>query len=138
MPGAGVPHRCRPRGSPPRCVERWRSTRHPARGAEVVHAVVPRGGAELLPLRGRRPGAAQQVQVLAEPGDVQAQLAAADVEVLSDRVEEAVQRLVGLVRRTGGDDREAVRARLLELFSVLDPQDPRVLAGRRALANALF
>ncbi len=74
----------------------------------------------------------------AEPGDVAAQLAAADVEVLSDRVEEAVQRLVGLVRRTSGDEREAVRARLLELFSVLDPQDPRVLAGRRALANALF
>ena len=74
----------------------------------------------------------------AAPDDTAAQLAAADFEVLGDRVEEAVDRLVGLVRRTSGEEREAVRARLLELFAVLDPQDPRVLAGRRALANALF
>ncbi len=74
----------------------------------------------------------------AAPDDVSAQLAAADVEVLSDRVDDAIARLVGLVRRTAGDEREAVRTRLLELFAVLDPEDPRVLTGRRALANALF
>ena len=74
----------------------------------------------------------------AAPDDVPAQLAAADVEVLTDHVDEAVGRLVPLVRSTSGDDRDAVRARLLELFAVLDPTDPRVVAGRRALANALF
>ena len=74
----------------------------------------------------------------AAPTDVDAQLAAADLEVLGDRVEQAVDRLVGLVRATAGDEREQVRARLLELFSVLDPEDPRVVAGRRKLANALF
>lgn len=74
----------------------------------------------------------------AAPDDVPAQLAAADLEVLADRVEEAVARLVGLVRRTAGEERDAVRTRLLELFAVLDPEDPRVLAGRRSLASALF
>lgn len=74
----------------------------------------------------------------ATPDDIPAQLAAADIEVLADRVEDAVGRLVALVRATAGDDREAVRGRLLELFAVLDPEDPRVVAGRRALANALF
>jgi len=43
-----------------------------------------------------------------------------------------------LVRRTDGDDRTRARDRMVELFAVLDPADPRVTAGRRALANALF
>ena len=72
------------------------------------------------------------------PDDVDAQLAAADLEVLADRVDEAVARLVGLVRRTEGDDRTRARDRMVELFAVLDPADARVTAGRRALANALF
>ncbi len=72
------------------------------------------------------------------PDDVDAQLAAADLEVLADRVDEAVTRLVGLVRRTADDDRARARDRMVELFAVLDPADPRVVAGRRALANALF
>ncbi len=72
------------------------------------------------------------------PDDVAAQCAAADLEVLADRVDEAVARLVGVVRRTSGDERLAARDRLVELFAVLDPADPRVVAGRRALANALF
>ena len=74
----------------------------------------------------------------AAPDDLAAQLAAADVEVLSDEVDEAVTRLVALVRGNAGDERDLVRNRLVELFAVLDPTDPRVVAGRRALANALF
>lgn len=72
------------------------------------------------------------------PDDVPAQLAAADLEVLGDQVEQAADRLIALVKRTEGDDRNAVRARLLELLAVLDPQDPRVVTARRSLANALF
>ena len=72
------------------------------------------------------------------PGDVPGQLAAADLEIIADHVDEAVARLVALVRTTVDDERDLVRTRLLELLSVLDPQDPRVVAGRRALANALF
>ncbi len=74
----------------------------------------------------------------ADPSDVDANLSAADLEVLADRVEQAVARLVGLVRVTAGDDRERVRTHLLGLFSVLDPEDPRVVQGRRQLASALF
>ena len=74
----------------------------------------------------------------AAPDDAEAQMAAADLEVLADRVDEAVERLVRQVRRTTGAERDAVRNRLIELLAVLDPEDPRVVAGRRALANALF
>jgi putative thioredoxin len=70
--------------------------------------------------------------------DVAAQTAAADVEILSEQIEPAIERLVGLVRRTAGDERDAVRLHLLGLLDALDPEDPRVLAGRRSLANALF
>ena len=74
----------------------------------------------------------------ARPDDVAAQTTAADVEVLSDRIQEAIDRLVALVRRTAGEERDAARAHLLELFSVLDQEDERVLTGRRSLANALY
>jgi putative thioredoxin len=74
----------------------------------------------------------------AAPDDVAAQTAAADVEILSERIDAAIDRMVGLVRRTAGDEREAARVHLLGLLDALDPVDPRVLAGRRSLANALF
>jgi putative thioredoxin len=74
----------------------------------------------------------------AAPDDVAAQTAAADVEILSEQIEPAITRLVDLVRRTSGDERDAVRVHLLGLLDALDPDDPRVLAGRRSLANALF
>ncbi|MDT7570328.1 MAG: putative thioredoxin [Actinomycetota bacterium] len=74
----------------------------------------------------------------AAPDDIAAQTAAADVEILSEQIEPAIARLVDLVRRTSGDERDAVRVHLLGLLDALDPEDPRVLAGRRSLANALF
>ncbi|EHM22525.1 thioredoxin 2 [Mycobacteroides abscessus subsp. bolletii] len=74
----------------------------------------------------------------AAPGDIDAGLAAADVEVLSQQPDSAFDRLVALVRSTSDDDRAKVRARLLELFELFDPADPAVIAGRRKLANALF
>ncbi|MDX6199864.1 MAG: putative thioredoxin [Actinomycetota bacterium] len=74
----------------------------------------------------------------AAPDDIAAQTAAADVEILSEQIEPAIARLVDLVRRTSGDERDVVRVHLLGLLDALDPEDPRVLAGRRSLANALF
>lgn len=72
------------------------------------------------------------------PGDIGAQLLVADLDVSGGHVEDAFSRLVDLVRRTSGDDREQVRQRLLELFSIVGADDPRVAPARRALASALF
>ena len=74
----------------------------------------------------------------AAPDDVEAAFAAADVELALDSVTEAFTRLIALVRRTAGDDRATVRTRLVELFELFPPDDPRVVAGRRNLANALY
>jgi len=74
----------------------------------------------------------------AAPDDVQAQLRAADVQVLAGEAEKAYARLVDLVRRTAGEDRETVRKHLVSLFTVAGPDDPAVTAARRALAMALF
>ncbi|MEU3342281.1 tetratricopeptide repeat protein [Streptomyces sp. NPDC002144] len=73
-----------------------------------------------------------------KPADVQAQIAAADLDLVGGHVEDAFGRLIETVRRTAGDDRDTVRLRLLELFEVVGADDPRVAAARRALARALF
>ncbi|MEU6450567.1 tetratricopeptide repeat protein [Streptomyces sp. NPDC046979] len=73
-----------------------------------------------------------------KPGDAQAQIAAADLDLVGGHVEDAFGRLIDAVRVTAGDDRNAVRVRLLELFEVVGADDPRVTAARRALARALF
>lgn len=74
----------------------------------------------------------------AAPDDAAAQTAAADVEVLTERIDDAIARLVAYVRRSAGEERDAARVHLLELFDALDPEDPRIVTGRRALSNALF
>ncbi|MFG3096432.1 tetratricopeptide repeat protein [Streptomyces sp. NPDC048202] len=73
-----------------------------------------------------------------KPGDADAQIAAADLDLVGGHVEDAFGRLIETVSRTAGDDRDAVRRRLLELFEVVGADDPRVVAARRALARALF
>ncbi|MBO3744525.1 tetratricopeptide repeat protein [Streptosporangiaceae bacterium NEAU-GS5] len=73
-----------------------------------------------------------------DPADVDLQTQAADVEVLSGRVDEAFERLIGVVRRTAGDERDKARLHLLSLFETLPADDPSVLKARRGLASALF
>ncbi|MER6546681.1 tetratricopeptide repeat protein [Streptomyces sp. NPDC001118] len=73
-----------------------------------------------------------------KPKDAAAQIAAADLDLVGGHVEDAFGRLIEAVQRTVGDDRDAVRRRLLELFEVVGPEDPRVVGARRALARALF
>jgi putative thioredoxin len=74
----------------------------------------------------------------ADPADVDAQLLAADVDFAGGDVDQALARLVDTVRRVSGEDRERVRARLLELFEIVGPADARVAKARSALASALF
>ncbi|GAA4612317.1 tetratricopeptide repeat protein [Actinoallomurus liliacearum] len=72
------------------------------------------------------------------PDDAAAQVKAADLELVEGRIDDAFDRLIGTVRRTAGDEREAARKHLLALFDVLPPDDPRVTRARRKLASALF
>ncbi|MFB7514111.1 tetratricopeptide repeat protein [Streptomyces sp. NPDC056144] len=72
------------------------------------------------------------------PADVTAQIAAADLDLVGGHVQDAFGRLVETVRRTAGEDRDAARLRLLELFEVIGADDPRVTAARQALARVLF
>ncbi|MEV0534932.1 tetratricopeptide repeat protein [Kitasatospora sp. NPDC050463] len=74
----------------------------------------------------------------ADPKDVEAQLKAADLDLVGGHVEDAFGRLVATVGRTFGEDRDTVRLRLLELFEVIGSEDPRVTAARGALARVLF
>ncbi len=72
------------------------------------------------------------------PGDVAAQIRVADVDLASGRVEEAFDRLLGLVRRTSGEEREQARKHLVSLFEILPPNDPQVKKTRSALSALLF
>ena len=74
----------------------------------------------------------------AAPDDVAAQTLVADLDMLGGHVEDAFDRLVELVRRTAGDERNAAREHLIGLFGAVGSDDPRVLKGRQALASALF
>ena len=72
------------------------------------------------------------------PGDIALQLKAADVEMVNGGVEAAFTRLLHAVRATAGDDRNKVKDHLLNLFALVDPSDPRLVAARKELASALF
>jgi len=74
----------------------------------------------------------------ANPDDVAAQTLVADLDLLGGHVEDSFLRLIDLVRRTSGDDRNAAREHLLGLFAAVGNDDPRVLKGRQSLASALF
>ena len=74
----------------------------------------------------------------ASPRDVDAQLAAADVLLLSQQPEAAFDRIIDVVRVTNGDERTRARTRLLELFELFDPAEDFVVAARRKLASALY
>jgi putative thioredoxin len=74
----------------------------------------------------------------AKPDDLEAQLAAADVEMLQGHVAEAFARLVRVVSATSGAERDRARLHLLSLFDAAGPDDPAVPGARAALSRALF
>lgn len=87
-------------------------------------------------VRGADPASARRAA--AELDDLDAQLLVADLDLSVGAVEDAFARLLDAVRRTAGPERERVRVRLVELFTVVGDHDPRVAAARRQLANALY
>jgi putative thioredoxin len=72
------------------------------------------------------------------PSDVDAQARVADIELASGRAEEAFNRLLGVVRRTSGEERDQARTHLVSLFDLLPPNDPQVKKARSALSALLF
>jgi putative thioredoxin len=74
----------------------------------------------------------------AAPDDVAAQTRAADFLLGTGNVEEAFERLLDVVRRTSGEDRDQARTHLVDLFTIVGDQDPRVGDARRKLTTALF
>jgi putative thioredoxin len=74
----------------------------------------------------------------AHPGDVDAQIRVADIDLALGHVEEAFDRLLGVVRRTSGEEKNKVRLHLVSLFEMFPPRDPVVTKARSTLSSLLF
>jgi putative thioredoxin len=74
----------------------------------------------------------------AHPEDVAAQLRAADFEMASGDAEKAFDRVLAVVKRTSGAERNTARLHLLDLFEVLSPDDERLKKARTQLTLLLF
>lgn len=74
----------------------------------------------------------------AAPGDLDAQLDVADLDLSGGHVDDAFTRLLELFPTLDAAGKDAVRERLLELFQVVGVEDPRVAAARRRLAMLLY
>jgi putative thioredoxin len=82
--------------------------------------------------------AAARREPASHPDDVGAQLKVADLDLASGRAEAAFDRLLGVVRRTSGEDRNQARLHLIGLFDIFPPRDPRVTKARATLSSLLF
>ncbi|KGM18732.1 MULTISPECIES: tetratricopeptide repeat protein [Corynebacterium] len=58
--------------------------------------------------------------------------------VLKGRKAEAFEQLIETIRNTSGDEREAAKKHLLELFALFDTGDEEVISARTKMASALF
>jgi putative thioredoxin len=74
----------------------------------------------------------------AEPSNLDAQLAVADLDVSGGHVEDAFDRLLSMFPRLDAEGKAAVRARLLELFEIVGQTDPRVNKARARLTGLLY
>ncbi|KII26810.1 thioredoxin, partial [Arthrobacter sp. AK-YN10] len=73
-----------------------------------------------------------------EPDNVHAQLGVADLDVSGGHIEDGFNRIIAFIGRNFGQEREAARVRLLELFEVVGVSDERVAKARQGLARVLF
>ena len=74
----------------------------------------------------------------ANPTSLQNQMMAADIEVAQGAHGKAFERLLKVIRESAGEEKSKAKDHLLNLFTLVDPSDPDLLAARRALASALF
>jgi putative thioredoxin len=74
----------------------------------------------------------------ASPENVDLQIQCADCEVVAGDFESAFDRLLKCVSTMDGAEKARAKDHLLELFTLIDPADPRLVKARSALANALF
>jgi putative thioredoxin len=74
----------------------------------------------------------------ADPQDVDAQLAVADLDVSGGHLDDAFGRLLDLFPSLQQEDKDRVRTRVLEYFEIAGADDPRVVAARRRLATLLY
>jgi putative thioredoxin len=74
----------------------------------------------------------------AHPEDVDAQLLMADFDMAGGDAEKAFDRVLAVIKRTSGAERNKPRLHLLDLFEVLPPDDPRVKKARTQLTLLLF
>jgi putative thioredoxin len=72
------------------------------------------------------------------PLDVQAQFDVADLDLAGGHVDDAFGRLLDLFSQLPSDQRTPVRERLIELFGLIGPADPRVVSARNRLSSLLF
>jgi putative thioredoxin len=82
--------------------------------------------------------AAARREAASHPDDVDAQLQVADLDLASGRAEAAFDRLLGVIRRTSGEERNRARLHLIGLFDIFPPRDPRVTKARATLSSLLF
>jgi putative thioredoxin len=88
-------------------------------------------------LTGKEAGAVRDAAA-ARPDDVDAQLDVADLDMSGGHVDDAFGRLLDLFAGASSDDRDRIRARLLDYFEVAGADDPRVGAARARLASLLY
>jgi len=77
-------------------------------------------------------------EAASQPEDVDAQLRVADFEMASGDAERAFDRVLAVIKRTVGAERNAARLHLLDLFEVLPPDDERIKKARTQLTSLLF
>ncbi len=74
----------------------------------------------------------------AEPSNVAAQLAVADLDMAGGHLDDAFDRLLDVFATLSGNEREPVRERLLSYFEIAGADEPRVIAARRRLTSLLY
>ena len=77
-------------------------------------------------------------EAAARPDDAEAQLRAADYDMASGDAEKAFDRILGVIKRTSGPERNTARLHLLDLFEILAPEDERLKKARTQLTLLLF